>query len=174
MEKFGEKIYNLRKEKGVSQERLAQELSVARFTVSRWETNAVQPTTENIKSLCAFFGVESTYFLEEVKETAAVKAEQTEQTAVSATENKKPDLRTLKTVCIVVGVVLLVFLAIVCGIAAYISISPGAGGEWGEDIHIVNYEGIIYLVVTAVAVAVLITLSVLLFFKIKKTKNNKQ
>ena len=36
-EKFGEKLYRLRKERGMSQEALAQELGVSRQAISRWE-----------------------------------------------------------------------------------------------------------------------------------------
>ena len=34
---FGEKLYRLRKERGMSQEALAQELGVSRQAISRWE-----------------------------------------------------------------------------------------------------------------------------------------
>ena len=68
MKTIGEKIYDLRKQKGVSQEKLADGIAVARYSVSRWETNAAQPTTENIKALCKFFGVASAYFLDSCDE----------------------------------------------------------------------------------------------------------
>jgi len=34
---FGEKIYTLRKEKGLTQEKLAEQIEVSRQAVSRWE-----------------------------------------------------------------------------------------------------------------------------------------
>ncbi len=169
MENIGEKIYKLRTEKGVSQESLAEELNVARFTVSRWETNTANPTTENIKNLCEFFGVASTYFFGDNEEITEAKADPAKQVKEIETV-KKDKFKTLKILSIATGIVLLAFLVVVCGISAYITISPGAGGEWSEEIHIVNYEGIIILAVGAVAVAVFIILSILLFFKIKKKK----
>ena len=74
MENIGEKIYSLRKEKGVSQEKLAEEVNVARQTVSKWERDIAQPTMENIKSLCVYFGADLNYFLsdEEIAEMARV------------------------------------------------------------------------------------------------------
>ena len=33
---FGEKLYQLRKQRGISQESLAQELNVSRQAISRW------------------------------------------------------------------------------------------------------------------------------------------
>ena len=45
---FGEKLYRLRKERGMSQEALAQELGVSRQAVSRWELGEVAPDTGNV------------------------------------------------------------------------------------------------------------------------------
>ncbi len=36
--KFSEKLFNLRKKNGLSQEKLAEELDVSRQAVSKWET----------------------------------------------------------------------------------------------------------------------------------------
>ena len=64
METIGEKIYNLRKEKDVSQEELSFALNVSRQTVSRWERDNSKPTESNIRCLCKFFGVDKNYFSE--------------------------------------------------------------------------------------------------------------
>ena len=52
---FGEKLAKLRKEKGISQEDLAQELNVSRQAVSKWESNSAYPETEKIVLICKFF-----------------------------------------------------------------------------------------------------------------------
>ncbi|MDE6597317.1 MAG: helix-turn-helix domain-containing protein [Clostridia bacterium] len=57
MEKLGEKIYSLRKEKGLSQEELAAALNVSRQSVSKWETDQSVPDYDNVAAMCAFFGV---------------------------------------------------------------------------------------------------------------------
>ncbi len=171
MENIGGKIFNLRKEKNVSQEKLAESLKVARFTVSRWETNAVQPTAENIKALSEFFGVEISYFFDNGRETAVSTDDPAGQIPQ---EIKKSDFRTLKIVWAVAGMVLLALFVIACGIATYVTASPGTGGEWGEDIHIVNYEGIIYFVIGTVSVAVLATLIVISVIKLIKNRKNEK
>ena len=52
---FGEKLAKLRKEKGMSQEELAQELNVSRQAVSKWESNSSYPETEKIVQICKLF-----------------------------------------------------------------------------------------------------------------------
>ena len=52
---FGEKLAKLRKEKGLSQEELAQELNVSRQAVSKWESNNSYPETEKIIQICKLF-----------------------------------------------------------------------------------------------------------------------
>ena len=55
--KINEKIYSLRKEKGLSQEELASELNVSRQTVSKWETGESSPDFDKIVPLCELFGI---------------------------------------------------------------------------------------------------------------------
>ena len=43
---FGEKLFKLRKEKGLSQEALADQLGTTRQAVSKWENNQGYPETE--------------------------------------------------------------------------------------------------------------------------------
>lgn len=64
-----DKIYNLRKKSRLSQEDLSFKLGVSRQTVSKWEAGFVQPSFENLKSLCDVFQVSLSYF-EEVADCA--------------------------------------------------------------------------------------------------------
>ncbi len=50
-------ILQLRTQKGLSQDELAEKLFVTRQAVSRWETGETTPNTETLKLLSAFFGV---------------------------------------------------------------------------------------------------------------------
>ena len=52
---FGEKLAKLRKEQGLSQEDLANELNVSRQAVSKWESNSSYPETEKIVAICKLF-----------------------------------------------------------------------------------------------------------------------
>lgn len=57
MSYFSEKLYELRKEKGFSQEELAEKLNVARQTISKWETGMTVPDTNNLIELSKIFGI---------------------------------------------------------------------------------------------------------------------
>ena len=57
MSYFSEKLYELRKENGFSQEELAEKLNVARQTISKWETGMTVPDTNNLIELSKIFGI---------------------------------------------------------------------------------------------------------------------
>lgn len=52
---LGEKIYNLRKKKGYSQESLASMMNVSRQAISKWEINESLPDMENLKKTSRYF-----------------------------------------------------------------------------------------------------------------------
>ncbi len=63
MSSLGKKLEELRKNAGITQEELAQELKVSRQTVSLWEQDLVAPKSDALKSLCEFFNVKPEYLL---------------------------------------------------------------------------------------------------------------
>ena len=63
---FGEKLQALRKAQGLSQEELAQQINVSRQALSKWESGALVPDTENVVALSRLFGVPTDYLLLEV------------------------------------------------------------------------------------------------------------
>ena len=56
---IGNRLYNLRKEKNISQEELANALDVSRQTISKWETGESTPDFNKICPLCEYFGITS-------------------------------------------------------------------------------------------------------------------
>ena len=54
---LGARIRTLRKERGLSQEALAQALEVSRQAVTKWEDGSSLPSTANLFALSGFFGV---------------------------------------------------------------------------------------------------------------------
>ena len=61
--KLAEKIVTLRKQKGLSQEALAEHLNVSRQAVSRWELGTALPDATNILQLSKLFEVSTDYLL---------------------------------------------------------------------------------------------------------------
>lgn len=55
--KLGEHIFELRKEKNLSQEQLAEIIDVTRQTISNWELGETSPNPEQLKALSKAFGV---------------------------------------------------------------------------------------------------------------------
>ena len=68
---FGEKLQALRKARGWSQEELATQVNVSRQALSKWESGASVPDTENVVALSRLFGVSTDYLLLENGEAAA-------------------------------------------------------------------------------------------------------
>ena len=55
--KFNEKIIQLRKEKGLSQEELGEKLNVARQTISKWELGETTPEMDKLVQLSEIFNI---------------------------------------------------------------------------------------------------------------------
>lgn len=55
--KFNEKLQELRKNKGITQEELAQNLFVSRTAVSKWESGRGYPNLDSLKEIAKFFNI---------------------------------------------------------------------------------------------------------------------
>ena len=55
--KFCEKLINLRKEKGISQEEFGNIIDVSRQSVSKWELGQTKPDVDKIKKICEFYNI---------------------------------------------------------------------------------------------------------------------
>ena len=65
---ISEKIYNLRKEKGLSQEAFAEALGVSRQSVSKWESGKAIPDSAKILALSQLFDVSTDFLLKDEQE----------------------------------------------------------------------------------------------------------
>ena len=68
--KLSDKILSLRKQRGLSQEELAEKLNVSRQAVSRWEIGSTLPDASNVLQLSKLFGVSADYLLNDEYEAA--------------------------------------------------------------------------------------------------------
>lgn len=113
---FNGRLYELRKQKGMSQEELANRLNVTRQTVSKWEVGDSTPDMEKLVAISDLFGVS----LDELvlgKEQAAQEATAQKidtvamlEEKVLTEENKKKAKKGLRIAAIVAGAVVAVDL----------------------------------------------------------------
>lgn len=61
---LGQKLKEIRKKFGLSQEQLAEIINVSRQAITKWETDAGLPDTENLKELSRIFEISIDYLLD--------------------------------------------------------------------------------------------------------------
>ena len=111
MSYFSEKLYELRKEKGFSQEELAEKLNVARQTISKWETGMTVPDTNNLIELSKIFGISIDEF---VGNDEFIKKDDREENKESKNNNKKKKI--IKRVITILLILALLTYLITIGI----------------------------------------------------------
>lgn len=79
---FAEKLKNIRKHAGMSQEQLAEKIGVSRQAITKWETGAGIPDIENIMAISNLFFVS----IDELLSDGKIKKEQTDFLFESVTE----------------------------------------------------------------------------------------
>lgn len=63
MNKFAERLKEIRKERGLSRNKLSNELKIPEPTISRWENGKHIPSIDYIILLCKYFDVTSDYLI---------------------------------------------------------------------------------------------------------------
>ena len=126
---FNNKLYELRKQKGFSQEELANRLNVSRQTVSKWEVGDSTPDMEKLVAMSDLFGISlDELVLDKAPEPATVvqpvkagvysevKADIKEK--VLTDDNKKKAKKGLKIAALIAGALILIdavtFVVYVC------------------------------------------------------------
>ena len=81
---LSEKLYNLRRKQGLSQEGLAEKLDCSRQVISKWENGTTIPNTEMLQKYSELFGVSIDYLVKDDLDERSVIP-----TAEKNIENKK-------------------------------------------------------------------------------------
>lgn len=92
---LAEKITNLRKQKGWSQEEMAEKLQVSRQSVSKWECGESSPEIEKIVCLSKLFQVTTDYLLMEncgIENQKIISDPDTEIKRIKKLRKKKTDI----------------------------------------------------------------------------------
>lgn len=119
---LGEKIYQLRKNNGISQTELANQLGVSRQAVSKWELDESAPEIEKLVALAKLFSVSTDFLLgcDEPQEQYREKEPTAAETApVSVTIEKTPLTKSTpakSVTCLVLGALIIGILAVLSNI----------------------------------------------------------
>ena len=63
MNKFAERLKELREERNLTQYELSKKLNISTACINRWEKNLGVPNIDSIIILCQFFGCSSDYLI---------------------------------------------------------------------------------------------------------------
>ena len=113
--KLKEKLVVLRKEKGLTQLKLAEMMNVSRQAVSRWEAGVAIPSTDNLKYLGRLYDVPLEYLLhDDAPEPIRADLEPGKEEDSAVNEIKKKN-RNIVLVLIAVGIVIVAIGVILFG-----------------------------------------------------------
>ena len=148
---LSEKLYELRKKDGLSQEQLAERLGVSRQAVSKWESGKAVPESDTLISISEYFNVSLDYLMKE--DDSAV------SDPIVGTKNDQPsnntgrEKRILGTVACIGGIICLIIWGLISVLMPSTSDQIG-----GSSMITIDGNGIFLLIclVAIVAGAVLL------------------
>lgn len=170
MDCIGDKILNLRKIKGISQEELADLVGVSRQTVSKWESNNVEPSKANLRCLCEVLNVSIKYFYDE---DLAYSNDEIEDKLYNASMQVKVS-KSIKNL-----VISLIFLTIITVILSCICVWFGYSvfstnvGDIAESTFEITLPVFICVLIAALIFSALIILVIILLVRRCKVNANK-
>lgn len=143
---LSEKIRDLRKKSGLSQEELAEKLDVSRQAVSKWELGAAVPTADKLLELSDFFGVSLDYLMR-------FDSDNSENPVSDATNPEKPRANSSKAFrkSAMIFMFAMALLAVVILVLLYALF----GGDNVHSSFMITLDGVGILVVIAIICAVL-------------------
>lgn len=148
---LGERLYELRKKKGLSQEEVAEKLNVTRQSVSKWETDESKPDFDKIVPICELYEISTNELLSGTQEEKEEK-----EVEVINKDNKK------KRAIFITSAIFLYFIALIWIII-------------GETTFNLN-DGIVvggFFLVCAIATCLLIYQGIVISTTIAKKKKEK-
>ena len=101
--KFGENLYNLRKNAKMSQEKLAEKISVSRQSISKWENGESYPEMDKILKLCNIFHCKINDLVHEDLTDINSLDEEIIMSVVKFNEKKQNQVKSLSNVISLIG-----------------------------------------------------------------------
>jgi len=167
---MGELIIQLRKQKGWSQEYLAERSGVSRQIVSRWESGRATPTYKNVLLLSEIFGVSVDYFTgdKELSEEAAI-SEQPQEGQGTIVRKKKRGV--FFYIWLGIGIFLAGLVAVIAGCIVF---SPNKGVTSAVSITFSHMDIVVFVVAIVFAVVLIAWFIYSMIRGHRKEKGDKQ
>ena len=108
---LSEKLYELRKKDGLSQEQLAERLGVSRQAVSKWESGKAVPESDTLISISEYFDVSLDYLMKE--DDSAVSEPVIGAENVQPTNNTGREKRILGMIACIGGIICLIIWGLI-------------------------------------------------------------
>ena len=140
--KLEEKLISLRKEKGLSQMKLAEMMNVSRQAISRWEVGAAVPSTDNLKFLGNLYGVSLEYLLHDDAPKPNQNETPMQKRIIEKQESRRKTVFVVLMAVLAVAVIVLSVMLLVEQPKKPISMREISGGEvnvTGKDGFDVNW-----------------------------------
>ena len=134
---LSEKLYQLRKKSGLSQEQLAEQINVSRQAISKWESGSAFPESEKLIIISNYFGVSVDYLLKNEVEDDAKTA--------NNEVGKNPNMLVGLIICIA-GIVAMILWGL------FSILRPEASNQMSESSMITIDGNGIFLILCVVAV----------------------
>ena len=155
---FADKLIQLRKKAGWSQEELAEQMGVTRQSVSKWEGAQSVPDLEKIIHLSALFGVSTDYLLKDEIEEAERMIPSDDVSTLRRVSMEEANTFLSAKAATSKSIALATFLCILSPVCLFILGAVSGISRYGLAEHVAGGIGIIILLVfVTVAVAVFIS-----------------
>lgn len=142
---LSEKLYELRKKSGLSQEQLAEQLGVSRQAVSKWESDKAVPESDTLISISQYFNVTLDYLM---KENESVSEPVTEKEETQTNSKSRREKRIIGLIVCLIGIVCLLIWGIVS------IFLPSAADQIGTSSMItINGNGIFLIICLTAIIA---------------------
>lgn len=150
---LADKIMNLRKKAGWSQDELASQLNVTRQSVSKWEGAQSVPDIDRIVQMSRLFGVTTDYLLKDEIENEELGSSEPESALRRVTMDKLLEegdyTREKKKKSPVFAAVSTAYWLIVTAIFLYCTFGPNGNGQPGTLWYIWAVAGVLYGAIAA-------------------------
>ena len=106
--KFNEKLIELRKKQGLSQEELGNKLNVTRQTISKWELGQTTPEMDKLVEISKMFNISVDELINETTDTTSQTVRIEDQPIKSEEDKKREKNMKMIIIVILVKVVILI------------------------------------------------------------------